>query len=239
MNVAIDLGNTRIKIGIFDGQELRQKRVIEKTEDLADALKNFSSGNIIISSVNADPREVALWAKGFERVFIMTSTLPVPIRIHYTTPQTLGVDRIAATVGAFDLFPGRDCLIINCGTCVTYDFLDRQSLYLGGGISPGLKMRFKAMHEHTARLPLVSPLDNPPLVGADTISCMQSGVVWGMVEEIDGIIRRYEEKFPDLQVILTGGDSQFFENKLKASIFAGPELVLRGLNRILLYNIRA
>jgi type III pantothenate kinase len=239
MNVAIDLGNTRIKIGIFDGQELQRKLVIEKTADLANILKNFSSGNIIISSVNADPREIALWAKGFERVFIMTSSLPVPIQIHYSTPQTLGVDRIAATVGAYERFPGRDCLIINCGTCITYDFVDRQGLYLGGAISPGLKMRFRAMHEYTARLPLVSLLESPPLIGADTPTCMQSGVVWGMVEELDGIIRRYEEKFPDLQVILTGGDGQIFENKLKASIFAGPELVLRGLNRILLYNIRA
>jgi type III pantothenate kinase len=110
-------------------------------------------------------------------------------------------------------------------------------IYLGGGISPGLAMRFKAMHTFTARLPLVTPVDTPELIGTTTTACMQSGAIWGMIEEIDGVVARYREKYPDLQVILCGGDAPFFENKLKASIFASPEIVLIGLNSILSHNV--
>jgi type III pantothenate kinase len=137
-----------------------------------------------------------------------------------------------------DLFPKANCLVVDAGTCITCEFIDSQGKYWGGAISPGLSMRFKAMNTFTARLPLVEPVDNPPLIGDSTVSSMQSGVIHGVVDELDGAIKRYSEKFDDLKVILTGGDCRFFENKLKASIFAVPELVLRGLNSILLYNIR-
>jgi type III pantothenate kinase len=164
--------------------------------------------------------------------------LPLPIKILYATPQTLGVDRIAGSCGALQLFPGKNTLVIDAGTCITYDFTDSSKQYYGGSISPGLKMRFQAVHTFTARLPLVSPAENPELIGNSTETSIQSGIVNGTVAEIDGIIDRYRQKYPDLQVILCGGDGPFFENKLKASIFASPDLVLIGLNSVLIHNVR-
>jgi type III pantothenate kinase len=163
--------------------------------------------------------------------------LPLPVKNGYATPQTLGVDRIAAACGANALFPENNCLVIDAGTCVTYEFVDATGVYRGGAISPGLKMRFQALSVLTARLPLVEPVHTPELTGASTASCIQSGVVIGLMEEMNGVIRRYEEKFDKLRVILCGGDTPFFENQLKASIFASPELVLSGLNSILSYNV--
>ena len=237
MNVALDLGNTLIKVGIFEGRDLRKKEVFETASELKTFLTNFSGSNAIISSVSNDAAEVREWITGFDRVLLLTPQLSVPVQNRYASPETLGVDRLAAVCGARDLFPGRNCLVISMGTCITYDLVDNGGQYHGGAISPGFMMRFKAMKTFTARLPLVDPVESPPLLGRDTISCMQSGVVWGVTDEIEGRIRRYEEIFPELQVILTGGDGQFFENKLKASIFAVPELVLRGLNSILLHNV--
>jgi type III pantothenate kinase len=237
MNVVIDLGNSAAKVGIFDHQHLKEKLVFQKMEDLERYIKNFSARNLIISSVNTDANKIASWATNFREVILLSHSLPVPFNSYYKTPETLGVDRIAAICGASDLFPGKNCLVVDTGTCITYDFIDRNLNYFGGGISPGLTLRFRAMNSFTARLPLVEPAEDPALIGNSTVTCMQSGVILGIVEELDGIIRRYSEKFEDLQVILTGGDCIFFENKLKASIFASPELVLRGLNSILLYNV--
>jgi type III pantothenate kinase len=127
--------------------------------------------------------------------------------------------------------------VIDTGTCITYDFLTGDGNFLGGAISPGLMMRFQAVHTFTSRLPLVSPVDNTELIGDSTESCIQSGIINGLVEELNGIIKRYQEKFEGLKVILCGGDTRFFENKLKGTIFAVPELVLSGLNSILIYNV--
>jgi len=144
---------------------------------------------------------------------------------------------LAGACGAIQLFPSENNLVIDAGTCITYDFVDSGSNFLGGGISPGLMMRFQAVHTFTAKLPLVSPTADARLIGESTESSIQSGVVNGVIAEIEGIIRRYEEKFPGLRVILCGGDAGFFENQLKASIFAIPDLVLIGLNSILIHNV--
>lgn len=237
MNLVIDYGNSTGKVGIFEEDKLREKLVFSKSVELESFIKNYSGKNIIISSVNTDVEMIAGWANHFSNCFILSTSLPLPVTNRYSTSKTLGVDRLAAVCGARQLYPGENCLVIDAGTCITYDFIDRDGNYFGGGISPGLKMRFQAMHTFTARLPLTGPVDNPPLVGDSTITCMQSGVVYGMTDEIDGIIRRYFDKFAELKVILCGGDTPFFENKLKASIFASPELVLSGLNSILLYNV--
>jgi len=129
------------------------------------------------------------------------------------------------------------CLVIDAGTCITYDFVDANRNYQGGGISPGLNMRFRAVHTFTAKLPLVTPIKGARLIGDTTESSIQSGVVNGLLAEMEGIIRLYTEEFPGLRVILCGGDAGFFENQLKASIFASPELVLLGLNSILIHNV--
>lgn len=237
MNVIVDYGNSSAKVGIFDEHKLFQKHLFRKSDDLEAFIKNFSGENIIISSVNTEATLIASWTGHFKNTFVLTHALPLPVKNNYATPHTLGVDRIAAVCGAQYAFPGRNCLVIDAGTCITYDFIDATANYYGGSISPGLNMRFKAMHTFTARLPLVQPVDNPELIGNSTESCMQSGAIIGLCEEINGVIRRYDEKFDNLQVILCGGDAPFFENKLKASIFASPELVLSGLNSILIYNV--
>ena len=155
----------------------------------------------------------------------------------YTTPATLGVDRIAAICGAIEIFPQQNCLVVDAGTCINYEFLDAALNYHGGAISPGIQMRFDALHKFTARLPLIKEFNKTELVGNSTESCMTSGVVNGVVAEVNGIIEKYAQKFPDLGVILCGGDAYFFENNLKQPIFAAPDLVLHGLNRILQHNV--
>jgi type III pantothenate kinase len=237
MNVVVDYGNTSAKVGIFENHALTQKHVFQEDDALKKFLENFSADHLIISSVTVDAALVAGWAQHFKKKFMLDHTLPLPVSNQYATPLTLGVDRIAGVCGARQLFPNMNCLVIDAGTCITYDFLDATAAYHGGSISPGLNMRFEAMHTFTARLPLVSPVDTPELTGNTTERSMQSGVIYGLLEEMDGIIRRYSEKFKDLKVILCGGDARFFENKLKASIFASPELVLIGLNSILIHNV--
>ena len=239
MNIAIDYGNSSAKVGVFDGRKLVEHRIFPVVDNLRSFLENFSGDNLIISSVSHDAMEVSSWAHRISNRFILNPTLPLPITNRYATPETLGVDRIAGVCGAQSLFPNKSCLVIDCGTCITFDILDASGHFLGGAISPGLRMRFQAVHTFTKRLPLVDPVDKATLIGDSTVSCIQSGVINGLIAEIDGIVAQYRAQFPDLQVILTGGDARFFENKLKAPIFAVPELVLSGLNSILIHNARS
>ena len=237
MNLVVDYGNSSAKVGIFDHHNLVDQRTFISMDELKLFLENFSGNNFIISSVTKDPAMVSAWATQAKQKYILDPFLPLPIQIKYATPSTLGVDRIAGVCGAQYKFPRTNVLVIDAGTCITYDFLDDQGNFLGGGISPGLKMRFQAVHDFTAKLPLVSVVDNAELIGNSTESCIQSGVINGVVEELNGIIRLYQQKFAGLVVILSGGDSRFFENKMKGSIFAVPELVLSGLNSILIHNV--
>lgn len=237
MNLVVDYGNTAAKVGIFDNGNLLEKFVFQSSDELKRFLRETNAMNFIISSVSYDAEEVSGWLTKAERKFVLRSGLPLPISIRYATPATLGVDRLAGVCGAQQMCPQKNCLVIDAGTCITYDFIDQEGNFLGGGISPGLSMRFQAVHTFTKRLPLVNPAEGVPLIGDSTEKCIQSGVVNGVIEELNGIIRRYQEKFEDLRVILCGGDVHFFENKLKASIFAVPELVLSGLNSILIYNV--
>ena len=237
MNVVVDYGNSSAKVGIFDDHNLREMHTFLTEEKLRTFLENYSAVNFIISSVAEDPQVISKWATRVERKYILNSSLPLPIKNKYSTPNTLGVDRIAGVCGANHMFPGSPCLVIDAGTCITFDFLDRDANFLGGAISPGLMMRFQAVHTFTSRLPLVKPVEKAELIGDSTESCIQSGIVNGLTEELNGIIDRYREKFEGLRVILCGGDARFFENKLKGSIFAVPELVLSGLNSILIHNV--
>lgn len=155
---------------------------------------------------------------------------------NYRTPESLGVDRIAGVVGANALFPHVNNLVIDMGTCITYDYIDAEGIYWGGGISPGMNLRFRAMSDHTVNLPNAEFDDPIGLLGNTTITCIQSGVINGICEELNGIINRYQSEKGDINVILCGGDANSFESKIKAHIFASPKLVLIGLNRILEYN---
>jgi len=235
MNLVVDYGNTSAKVAIFDHEQLVEKHAFTIIDELQQFLQRSTADNFIISSVNEDATHISGWVRAKQK-FILTNTLPLPISVLYKTPLTLGVDRIAGVCGAFRLFPKESSLVIDAGTCITYDFIDSNGNYHGGSISPGLMMRFKSVHTFTAKLPLVKPIEQPELVGKSTETSIQSGVIHGMTAEIDGIIDRYRDKYPDLHVILCGGDAPFFENKLKASIFASPDLVLLGLNSVLIHN---
>lgn len=237
MNLVIDYGNSTAKVGIFDHQNLMDKRVFASVESLQHFLSTTDAENIIISSVKTNAQLVSSWVKAKGQTFILDKDLPLPVKNLYKTPETLGVDRLAGVCGAQQIFPLNDCLVIDAGTCITYDLVDRNGNYYGGSISPGVNMRFQAMHTFTARLPLVSAKREVNLTGDSTETAMQSGVMNGISAEMEGIIHRYAAQFDGLKVILCGGDTAFFENKLKASIFASPELVLVGLNSILIYNV--
>ena len=239
MNVVVDYGNSSAKVGIFEDHVLVKQNTFTTSAALKEFLQNFSGDHFIISTVTKDANEVSSWVGNVKRKFILNPDLPLPIKNRYSTPTTLGVDRIAGVCGAQRMFPDTNCLVIDAGSCITYDFLDSDGNFLGGGISPGMRMRFSAVHTFTARLPLISPAENVPLVGDSTETCIQSGVIHGCVAEMDGIIAQYGRKFSSLKVILSGGDARFFENKLKGFIFAVPELVLSGLNSILIHNVRS
>ena len=236
MNLVIDHGNTLIKGAFFEGGDLIEKFLVPTTKELWDILKGKIFEHCIFSSVSQSPDEFLSLINSTGKKLSLQVDLPLPVKIVYETPLTLGVDRIAAVCGAQEIFPKQDCLVIDAGTCINYEFLDAQGKYHGGSISPGVRMRFEAMHTFTARLPLVSAVQNTALIGGSTETCMQSGVMNGVIAEMDGIIQKYRKLYPTLGTILCGGDAHFFENKLKDSIFVAPDLVLRGLNRILLHN---
>ena|SRR5258706_203897 len=235
MNLVIDSGNTLFKAATFSGTQFEKKYSFSNKEELKGFLNHQTFDKAIVSSVSLDGHEMMSWINASGK-FLLTHLLPLPIQIKYTTPETLGVDRMAAACGVLDIFPERDSLVIDAGTCITYDFIDRNKNYWGGAISPGITMRFEALHTFTERLPLVSSRTGSDLIGNSTESCIRSGVLNGTVAEIEGIIQKYYQLYPSLGVVLCGGDTLFFENKLKPTIFAAPDLVLSGLNRILLHN---
>ncbi len=236
MNLVVDYGNSAAKVGIFDHETLVSFTTFATVEEVEKYVRQAKVDHLIVSSVKEDPERILSFSHA-QRKFVLTPDLPLPIRNKYSTPRTLGMDRIASACGAWQLFPGENALAIDAGTCITYEFLDKDGSYRGGGISPGLVMRFKAVHTFTAKLPLISPKENVALVGDSTETAIQSGVINGLIAEIEGIIARYQKEFGSVRVILCGGDTRFFENQLKASIFASPELVLIGLNSILNYNV--
>lgn len=237
MNLVIDYGNTNAKVGIFDHHTLIEKYTFVSQEQLKKFLQNSHAHYAIISTVSVDAELIADWVQQVKWKMVLTQNLPLPIKNLYATPGTLGVDRLAGACGAHHLFPGKNCLVIDLGSCMTFNFIDAEGKYFGGSIAPGMSMRFEAVHTFTARLPLVRSSEGVALIGNNTETSIQSGVINGMIAELDGLIGRYQEKYNDLKVILCGGDASFFENKLKAAIFASPELVLVGLNSILTYNV--
>lgn len=238
MNLVIDSGNTYSKTGLFDGLLLIETRWRLTFDELISYVKLHCPSQLIISSVSHSEAQLqALFAPYTHQIILLTASTPVPIQKLYDTPHTLGADRVAAAVGAKVMFPEKDCLVIDMGTCITYDLVDKANNFHGGVISPGLRMRFKAMNSFTQRLPLVEPSENlPSLIGKNTIHAMQSGVMNGLVAELNGIIEQYQDISLDFQTLLCGGDAHFFESRIKTPIFVVPELVLIGLNRILHYN---
>ncbi len=234
--IAIDVGNTRIKYGIFDGQNLLEANQVQDLSELAEVVQQYKVQHAIISSVR-HLEQAHLSVPG--EIMWLTPAVRVPITNNYGTPQTLGMDRLAGVIGASSLFSGQDCLVIDAGTCITFDFINRDAIYLGGSISPGLDMKFKALHTFTGKLPLVEQVEKEevPLIGRNTFECLQSGVLNGTLAEVEGMIMKHKQQLPNLVTVICGGDAPFFEKNVKAPIFVVPNLVLIGLNRILNYNV--
>ena len=238
MNAAIDIGNSRIKIGLFENSHLFDSKLTNNPEEALEFLSKHSLKDIIVSSVGHDPD----WTGRIRKEGInlnLNSATKTPLSLVYQTPETLGSDRIAAAVGAYIRNPGMSVLIIDLGTCATYDFLDDKAIFYGGSISPGIRMRFRAMHEQTARLPLIEEwTNNIKLTGQNTAESMVSGTIMGLKQEIEGFIRSYQHKVANLQIIFTGGDFKVVENLLDQKYTWVNHLVLEGLNGILEYNTR-
>ncbi|MCJ8210736.1 type III pantothenate kinase [Mucilaginibacter sp. RS28] len=243
-DLVVDIGNSQAKLAIFQHREILWTAHLPEPDPavLSDVLSRYQPESAIISTVKKDHT----WHEqlsAYLPVQVFNYRMAANIKNHYRTPETLGLDRLAAVVGAYAEYPEQASLVIDAGTCITYDFVDNQGNYNGGSISPGLQMRFRAMHEFTAALPLVST-DSEKIStawGDDTPSAMQSGVQNGLKYEVTGFVESYREQHPELNVILTGGDAIFLDTVLKNSIFApyikiDPYLVLRGLNAVIQHN---
>jgi len=240
MNLIIDVGNTRVKVALFEGDSLFFQNYFEK-ERLVEEIKNlhqkYSISHTIISSVALiSEKEVLKIKKITSKLVVLTADTYVPFKNLYSTPKTLGVDRIAIAAAAVTKFQGKNVLTIDAGTCITYDFVNSNQEYLGGAITSGVMMRYKSLHHFTDNLPLLKPEHPKNVIGNTTNSSIHSGVVNGVLAEINSIIIQYKEQYKELTVVLTGGDTNFLAERLKNSIFANPNFVLEGLNNILIYN---
>ena len=223
MNLVVDIGNTRVKFAVFENQKLvidekaESGIFLSKVKELFEAFPKIN--NAIISSVRKLDKEADVLSL-FCKVHVLSHKSKTPFKNSYATPQTLGVDRIALASAGFYTNPRKNTLIIDAGTCITYDIINDYGEYLGGAISPGIAMRYKAMHNQTDGLPLLKPDEVLDYIGNTTESSMHSGVINGTMQEVDGVITQYKQRFKDLTVILTGGDAHFFGKRLKNSIFA-------------------
>ncbi len=241
MNLIIDVGNSYIKLAVFKGDTLLETESINpsfffKTINKLDQ-KYSKIDNAIVASVGRlDILDLKALKKRFN-LFVLDVDSKLPFKNLYATPKTLGIDRVALVCASVDQFPDKNVLIIDAGTCITYDFIDYKNNYYGGAISPGISLRYKSLNAYTANLPLLEIKVPNQLIGDSTENAIHSGVINGVVNEIDGLINAYEDKYRDLTVILTGGDAKFLSKQLKSSIFANSNFLLEGLNYILHFNL--
>jgi type III pantothenate kinase len=240
MNLIIDVGNTNVKFAIYENADLVYKTSFELSEfkqHYVGLKKEFSQLTAaIISSVGRLSKKQKELIYNDLDVLELSYKTKLPFKNLYKTPKTLGVDRIALVSASVKDFPHSNVLIIDTGTCITYDFITEENKYLGGAISPGIRLRYISLNNLTANLPLLETNQPKSIIGDSTEASIHSGVVYGVVKEIDGVIEQYVEQYPDLTVILTGGDANFLSNQLKNSIFANSNFLLEGLNYILDYN---
>jgi type III pantothenate kinase len=239
VNLVIEQGNTKLKAAVF-----KNGRIISSVfgnsrnySIINQIIENKAITKTIVSSVVDVENDFIndLKSKVSPVIFLNENT-PVPITVEYKTPATLGKDRLAAATGANYLKPGKNILVIDAGTAITYEFIDSEGVFAGGNISPGLTTRFQALNRFTEKLPLVSETEYVPFTGYNTETAIIAGVVNGIIFEMDGYIDALKARYKDFFVFLTGGHAFYFESRLKNHIFADPNLVLTGLNRILDYN---
>ena len=240
MNLIIDVGNTRVKAAVFERDTMINIVVFDKKRILSEIkkiLKKYAISNGIMSNVASISDFELKKLQSLFQLIVLSSSTKVPFVNLYKTPKTLGVDRIALATGAISQFPNKDVLVIDAGTCITFDFVNSNKEYLGGAISPGIQMRFDSLNYFTANLPLLEKEKITNFIGGNTNESINSGVVNGVIQEIDGIINQYKIKYLDLTVVLTGGNTNFLSKQLKSSIFANQNFLLHGLNKILIFNL--
>ena len=241
MVLAIDVGNTRIKASVFEDNNVLEGFVFDKNElekNIEKILKKFPNcSDLIVASVGNIEKQSFLAFEKVLNIHFFTHEDLFPFTNKYATPKTLGIDRMILASGATLQFPKQNRLVIDAGTCITYDFIDENDNYLGGAISPGLRLRYEALHNFTARLPLLTLEAPESYIGDSTAQAIHSGVVNGFVYEIDGFIDEYRAKFSNFIIILTGGDAEFLAKRLKNTIFANSNFLLESLNQTFQYKI--
>jgi type III pantothenate kinase len=236
--LCLDFGNTRMKCGVFVDGEFQDEQILENDhEDTIRALLDrYQPSRTILSSViHHNPRMEEL-LRATTHFHKLDHHSKVPVTTPVGKPETIGADRLALVVAAVTLFPGKNNLVVGLGSAITYNYINKDNEFIGGGISPGMEMRFRSLHEYTAKLPLVKADWNFPLAGYDTRTNILSGVILGMAKEIDGIIDAYQEKYDNFNVLMSGGDSAYFIRHLKSKIFADPYLIYKGLYAISEFN---
>ena len=242
MIIAIDVGNTKIKVAVFEQDNLILKKDFTH-ENLLEGLKKIfkkksKSNKTILSSVSNVSDKVISLLKSETELYILTHESSFPFENKYATPSTLGMDRKVLVSGAVLKFPNQNCLIIDAGTCITYDFVDAEKKYFGGAISPGIEMRYKALNHFTAKLPKLEFNEPDYFIGDSTNQSIHSGVVNGVLYELEGFINDYLREKKYLTIILTGGDALFLAKRLKNPIFANSNFLLESLNLLYQYNIQ-
>ena len=241
MVVTVDVGNTRIKAAVFEGSTVLESFVFKKKElekKIENILKKFQNcSDLVVASVGNVEKQSFLAFENILNVHFLTHEDPFPFINKYETPKTLGIDRMVLAAGATLQFPKQNRLVIDAGTCITYDFIDEFDNYLGGAISPGLRLRYEALHNYTARLPLLTLEIPETYIGNSTLQAIHSGIVNGFVYEIDGFIDEYKANYSNFIIILTGGDADFLAKRLKNTIFANSNFLLESLNQTFQYKI--
>jgi type III pantothenate kinase len=239
ITLCLDFGNTRKKLALFEKDELREVVVLrgDVFAHLQEIIELHKPHHSILSSVIHDDESIENLLREQTSFHKLSNLSSLPFTIPVGKPETMGADRIAIAAASVFLFPAQNNLAVGLGTCITFNFINQHHEFVGGSISPGMEMRFRSMHEYTAKLPLAKAHWNVPLIGYDTTTNLQSGVVLGMAKEIDGIIDLYKEKFGNFNALLTGGDTGLFSPYLKNEIFADPHLIFKGLYAISQFNL--
>jgi type III pantothenate kinase len=239
MVLVLDVGNSFVKLAIFQQDTLLHKIIFQK----CDLQKNIENSlkihpdikNLVVSSVGKLNENDFLLYQNHLKIHFISHLTKFPFDNLYKTPQTLGIDRLVLATGAVLQFPNQNRLVIDAGTCVTYDFINQKNQYLGGAISPGLRLRYESLHNYTAKLPLLTIESPENFIGNSTENSIHSGVINGLTNEIDGFINQYKQEYENFKIILTGGDTNFLAKRLKNTIFANSNFLLESLNKIYTY----
>jgi type III pantothenate kinase len=251
MLLAVDIGNTRIKVAVFEENTLLERfyfSSLDLQKEMRFILNKYKNAiQVVVASVGNIPKEVFLEFESQASIHLIGPNFPFSFKNNYSTPETLGIDRMVLANGAVLKYPNQNRLVIDAGTCITYDFIDENDNYLGGAISPGIQLRFESLHNYTAKLPLLSleslndqdsEIEKVPLIGNSTFEAINSGVINGVINEIQGFISQYEAVYPKFIIILTGGDAEFLAKRLKNTIFANSNFLLESLNQTFQHKIK-